>query len=261
MKLKNLQDRIVFNFLEIDVMKYIFFLLIIFSSFLTPQINAEVNALIDNKKVLVRFDPSKSADNIFEQAKKFIGDLGARAINTLTSKDLPRQEREDRFEKIFEEAFDLIAIAKFVLGRYRRTATEEEKQEFLKLFKKSMSITYADRFSQYTNEMFEITDAKHKDQQNGLIRVISAIKRSDSPDVKIEWNVIQNNNKEFKIVDVIVEDISMSITQRQEYSSIIEREGGTVSGLNRALQEKVKTAHQPVDGLITSQKSDPALGA
>jgi len=238
-------------------MKYIYTLILI-SCGLLPNLISTVASSSKNDKVIVHKDNSKSSSENLEKAKKFIGDLGARAINTLTSKEMPQIEREEKFEKIFEEAFDLMSIAKFVLGRYRRTATEQEKQEFLTLFKRSMSITYADRFSQYTNELFEITDAKNRDQERGLVRVASIIKRPDAPDVKVEWNVHCNKEKEFKIVDVIVEGVSMSTTQRQEYSSIIEREGGTVSGLNRALKKKARSAHHPVEGLMTNQNSDDA---
>ncbi len=241
-------------------MRYPFVFLILLSFYGMSEA-LPILATPKNDKVLVHTNSSKPATDLFEKAKQFIGDLGARAINTLTSKEMAREEREDKFQVIFEEAFDLNAIAKFVLGRYRRIATEDEKKEFLDLFKKSMSVTYADRFSQYTNELFEITDAKNQNASAGLIRVYSFIKRPDAPNVKIDWHIYATKDGDFKIVDVFVEDISMSMTQRQDYSATIEREGGTVSGLNRALKEKVKNSHKPVDGLITSKSNNVAAGA
>src|SRR5258707_5904214 len=63
----------------------------------------------------------------------FIADLGAKAISVLTS-TASEAERERQFRVLFEQSFDLPEISRFVLGPYWRTATEQQRQEFVKLF-------------------------------------------------------------------------------------------------------------------------------
>src|SRR3546814_10286522 len=67
-------------------------------------------------------------------ASEFIAGLGQRAVSALTGPDLTREERETRFRELLDTHFDVPGIAKFVLGRYWRVATDEEKQEFIKLY-------------------------------------------------------------------------------------------------------------------------------
>jgi phospholipid transport system substrate-binding protein len=180
---------------------------------------------------------SASQSNI-EPYRSFISDLGAKAINTLTDKKLSREERESRFEKMFNDWFAVNAIAKFVLGRYRNQASEQEKQDYLELFKKMIVSTYASRFSQYNNEAFEVLDGQFMD--DGGAKVHSHILRPGAPPVSVHWKIYKDKNNALKIIDVIVENVSMSMTQRSEFSSIIQKNGGKVSDLNRVLKQKLE---------------------
>jgi phospholipid transport system substrate-binding protein len=45
----------------------------------------------------------------------------------------------------------------------------------------------------------------------------------------------------FKIFDVVVEGISMGVTQRDDFSAVIQRNGGKVEGLLASLREKTKS--------------------
>ena len=74
--------------------------------------------------------PARAAD---EPAAGFIADLGQRTIKVLSSK-LSEREREAQFRTIFDEGFDVPAISRFVLGQYWRTATEEQRRDFIALF-------------------------------------------------------------------------------------------------------------------------------
>ena len=41
-------------------------------------------------------------------------------------------------------------------------------------------------------------------------------------------------------VDVVIENISMALTQRQEFAAVIQQRGGNLRGLISALREKIK---------------------
>lgn len=175
-----------------------------------------------------------------EKAEDLIADLGTRAINMLTDPQTPDDERERRFEKIFSDAFAVEAIAKFVLGRHGRGATPEEKRDFLKVFKKSVARAYAARFKNYNRESFKVTGASAEEGDG--YRVKSKILRPNGPPIEVEWKVYSLKDGTLKITDVIVERVSMSITQRSEYATIIQQNGGTVGRLNEILSEKLKDA-------------------
>lgn len=56
---------------------------------------------------------------------------------------------------------------------------------------------------------------------------------------KVVWRVKQNGDK-FKIVDIIIENVSLAITARNEYTAYIKNNPGGVNALIKDLQQKSK---------------------
>ena len=170
-------------------------------------------------------------------ASEFIAGLGERAVSALTSPDLTREEREIRFRELLDTHFDVPAIAKFVLGRYWRAATDEEKQEFVELFEEFLVQGYARRFAEYSGENFEVRNVRQG--SDGYALVQSLVIRPNAENVRVDWRVQDEGNANFRIVDVIVEGLSMAATQRDEFASVIQSKGGKVAGLLDVLRAKV----------------------
>jgi phospholipid transport system substrate-binding protein len=167
---------------------------------------------------------------------EFIASLGDRAVSALTGRELSREERETRFRELLDNHFDVPAIGKFVLGRYWRTATDEEKQEFLKLFEELLVKSYARRFAEYSGESFEVRNVR--DEANGESLVQSLVVRPGAENIRVDWR-LRADNSDFRILDVIVEGLSMAVTQRDEFASVIQSKGGKVAGLLEVLRQKV----------------------
>ena len=167
---------------------------------------------------------------------EFIASLGDRAVSALTGSQLSREERETRFRELLETHFDVPAIGKFVLGRYWRAATDEEKQEFLKLFEELLVKSYARRFAEYSGESFEVRNVRN--EGNGESLVQSLVVRPNAENIRVDWR-LRSDNSDFRILDVIVEGLSMAVTQRDEFASVIQSKGGKVAGLIDVLRQKV----------------------
>lgn len=166
---------------------------------------------------------------------EFVRELGNQAIHTLTGGDLSSSERAQRFRTLLMANFDVPAIGKTVLGRYWRTATPEEQQEYLKLFEQFLVANYAQRFAQYAGEEFVVKSVR---EDGGQKTVLTEIKRPSGELARLDW-VMRPEDDSFKILDVKVEGISMSETHRSEFASVIQNSGGKVSGLIDALRKKV----------------------
>jgi len=65
---------------------------------------------------------------------------------------------------------------------------------------------------------------------------------SGGPAAKVEWVVRKGSDDNYSVVDVSVEGVSMALTQRDEIAAVADRNGGTVDGLNHAMQEKIRGA-------------------
>jgi phospholipid transport system substrate-binding protein len=183
--------------------------------------------------------PAPSAANdVAADALHFVKRLGNDAIELLGSKSLSAAERNKRFRSLLIQGFDVPAIGRFVLGRYWREATEEERQEYQSLFEDLIVATYAGRFAEYTGETFTLYDARPDDNSQFII-VASQIDRPSGASIRVDWRVMKTGSS-YAIVDVAIEGISMSITQRSEFAAVIQRSGGKIRGLLAALRDKTK---------------------
>lgn len=169
-------------------------------------------------------------------AEAFMGQIGEKVITLLTDKSISDQERANQFREILETRFNVKAIGKFVLGRYWKQASNEEKERFLELFKETTVASYATRFTDYTSERFDILGSRP--EADGGVTVFSQIVRPGNQVIPIDWKIFEKNG-EMRIYDVILEGISMGITQRSEYASVIQHGGGKLQSLNDALEKKL----------------------
>jgi phospholipid transport system substrate-binding protein len=166
----------------------------------------------------------------------FIADLGARAINVLTSTS-SETERERQFRGLFEEGFDVNEIARFVLGPYWRTATDAQRAEFIKLFENYVVHAYTVRFNAYAGQQLKVVGARPEGDNAWVVQSQIALPNSNQPPVRVDWRVTKHGDT-YKIADVTVEGVSMALTQRQEFASVIQRNGGQLEALLKVLREK-----------------------
>ncbi|AWK86632.1 MlaC/ttg2D family ABC transporter substrate-binding protein [Azospirillum thermophilum] len=172
-------------------------------------------------------------------AGAFIQSLGNEAIATFSDKSVPRDQSVQKFRTLLYRGFDVPYIGRFVLGRFWNQATPQQQDEYQKLFEKMIVATYADRFVEYSGETFKITGSRPEGDTDAV--VTTQIVRPNGPPVNVDWRV-RKRDAGFKIIDVIVEGVSMSVTQRSEFASVISSSGGQIEGLLRAMRQKTGTA-------------------
>ena len=188
--------------------------------------------------LLVVASPVVTPDAVAADPSLFMSEMWTRAVEIL-GKKAPETERLARFRELFQADFDGPGIARFVLGRYWRTASEEEQQEFLGLFEDYVVFVYGTRFSSLSGEALKIRGSRA--EARGVIVSSEIISPGGEAPVKVDWRLITDSGV-FKISDVVIEGISMMVTQRSEFASVIQRHGGQVSGLLSLMREKTKTA-------------------
>ncbi len=163
-----------------------------------------------------------------------ISNLGSRALEVL-GKNAPQSQRVARFRELLREDFAVPEIARFVLGRYWNVATEEQRAEFVKLFEEYIALAYSTRLAEYTGETFKVTGSRP--DADGAVVSSQILRPAGAAPVKVDWRLIGRNGV-YKISDVSVDGISMAVTQRSEFASVIQHNGGQVQGLITMLREK-----------------------
>jgi len=172
-----------------------------------------------------------------EDPGRFVADLAQRAINQLTAPGVPDAERVKRFRVIFTDGFDVPLIARFVLGRYWRTATEAQRDEYLKLFDEFVAQTYARRFAEFPGVQIKVLSVSKPNEDGDQIVSVDGNLPNKAP-VRMDLRVRPKDGKP-KIIDVAIEGVSMAITQRDEFGAVIQRGGGEMEALLANLRSKV----------------------
>ena len=167
-------------------------------------------------------------------AVAFMNQLWNRAAELLNNKTDPAI-RQARFRQLFHEDFDGAGIARFVLGRYWRGASGQEQQEFVKLFENYLVFVYTARLANFGGETFNIRGSRS--DGDGAIVSTDVISPGSTSPLRMDWRLV-NDNGAYKINDVIIEGVSMAVTQRSEFASVIQRNGGQVSRLIALMREK-----------------------
>ncbi len=183
----------------------------------------------------------QAAEQTGAKASAFVQSLAGEAIAALTASGVTREQREQRARELLARYFAVDTIGRWVLGRYWQQATAEQQRNYLSLFEDLIVTTYVDRFSRYSGETLTVSRAV-ADENSGDVLVFSQITRpAGGQPVDVNWRVRERDNS-MKIVDVYVEGVSLGQTQRSEFSSVISRNGGKVSGLLDEMRRRLNRA-------------------
>lgn len=169
---------------------------------------------------------------------QFIERLGDKAILQLADPAISDGEREKRFRALLGENFDVPRIGRFVLGRYVRQATKEEMAEFTKLYEDIAVLTYAHLFASYAGEGFKVKREVGDPGDRYKMVMTEVEPRDGKPPIKLDWQVKVNGDS-YAVVDIRVEGASMAITQRAEYTAVLDRNGGDMADLLAQLRNKI----------------------
>ena len=173
------------------------------------------------------------------RAATFIRDTAERVL-TAYSGEIDDEERADLFRQVLHNTFELNTIARFTLGRYWRVASSSQRAEYRRLFEDFLVLAYANRFRDLGGTKLRITSARKINERDSLVQTEVA-RGATRPPIRVGWRVRQTRNG-LRIVDVIVDGISMSVTQRDQFAAAIRSAGGKVEGLLAMLRDKTGTA-------------------
>ena len=168
-------------------------------------------------------------------AALFVERLSREAISVMADPALRDSQRAAAFRGLLLRDFDVAAIGRIVLGRYWRRATPAQRAEYLRLFQEFIVAIYSSRLGKYSGQILQVTGARPG--KRDIVVVKSLILVSGRAPIKIDW-LVRSAGGAQRVIDVVVEGVSMAITQRSEFAAIIQSSGGKVEGLLAALRAR-----------------------
>lgn len=166
------------------------------------------------------------------QPEQFIGEVGERALVILRSHEAAERRRE--LATLLDEAVDIPLLARLVLGRHWRAASEAQRADYLSLFRAYALQGLTSALSAYTGqERLVVSTAKPSSDGDSLVGTNILHREAGRPPVRIDWRVRRTEGG-FSIVDVVAEGVSLLVTNRAEFDSIVSRSG--IDGLLREMR-------------------------
>lgn len=180
------------------------------------------------------------ANDPLVSSREFIEDLGKKVISEISDPKIERSTRKLNFRKIYFEAFDNKYITKFVLGRHWKAIDSNTKNEFLNSFNEYIIQVYAPKFKGWDGEFKTISSTNIK-KNLYLVEMLLINKKNNTSNLKLDWRIYLNKKNKFQIIDVNINGVSMLITQRAEFASVIKNSPDGVKGLIKKLKSKIKS--------------------
>ena len=167
-----------------------------------------------------------------DHAGRFVQSLAEQVTNMFSDGELTVERRDARFRNLLENGFDMNLIGRVALDGHWPDATVEQHGEYLALFSDYLIKSYGRWIKAYAAGQLEVVQSAPIDDRDTLVR--TRISRTAGESENIEWRV-RLSGEGMRVIDVIVDGVSMLNTQRSEFAAVIARDG--IDGLLETLRE------------------------
>ncbi len=171
-------------------------------------------------------------------AEKFIKKTTQQGIEELINSNVSETEKKARFTKLFNDDLDLDFIGKFVLGRYWKTSSQQQRTDFIDVYRKLNIQTWSERFNEFKGKHFEFVGTE-KSKSADQIFVNTQVPMDEGAPASVKWRVKETNGR-LRIVDIIIENVSLAQTARSEYTAYIKKSPNGIDGLIKDLRARLK---------------------
>ena len=175
-----------------------------------------------------------------DAARTMIEKVSAEVLAILSNQALADRQKFDALVELLEHPIDLDLVARLILGRHWRSANETQRQQYLELFREYALANLASKLHLYRGQSFEVTGAKVVSDKDAL--VTSRILSAGEPPLQVDWRLRERDGAGPVTIDLIVEGVSLIVTLRSEFASVIERQG--FDGLLAELRQRIVQTRQ-----------------
>lgn len=157
------------------------------------------------------------------KVESFIQSLSNEALAVVQSKTLDTDQKYDALKTIFNDNVDTRWMARFVLGKYWLSLSEDEQAKYQSLYHEFLMLSYLPKFKSYNNQKISIKRYIVDDTKSGEYTVQTDIVDSDGTTININYRVRALKSGDFKVFDIIAEGVSLITTQRSDFSAFLSR--------------------------------------
>ena len=155
------------------------------------------------------------------------------------SDNLSKDQKIEALKSIAEETVDIKGIGMYTLGAYRKTLSENQKEQYEVLFREYFLKTFSSRLAEYSNPEIQVNSREKLNKNYTMVSSI-LVATDQRPEIDILWRIYTKDPDNLKIRDLVIEGLSLARTQKEEFSSIIKSNDNNIEGLFTNLREFIK---------------------
>ena len=164
-------------------------------------------------------------------------------LEAYKNQNLSNENRFLLIEKTINNNFAGTGIAKFVAGDAWKKSDKNTKKIYIDNFKRHLALNIASMMQGYSDQTYELTKSKY-DKKNQVTLIDMEI-FSDTGSVVVTWRVKESKDR-FFVIDLIVADISLVVTKRSEFNSMLKKVDNNLSKFNEVLFEQNQISYNKI---------------
>ena len=162
-------------------------------------------------------------------------------LDSYKNENMSKETRFLMIEDTINYNFAGTGIAKFVAGDSWKTADKDTKKEYIKFFKRHLALNIASMMQGYSNEEYDLINSQY-DSKNKITLIDMEI-YNDTGSLIVTWRV-KKSKERYYVIDLLVADISIVVTKRSEFNSMLKNVNYSLKELNIILKKQNETSYQ-----------------
>lgn len=156
-----------------------------------------------------------------------------------------RAERRRKFHAFIIPLVDARKTGLFALGVYRRGAAASTLDAFVDAFKEYSTAIYETRLDNYKDATLTVSGSRENAPGDHVVNTLATSPKLREP-VVIAFRVVGAAG-DFKIIDVQVAGIWLSIELRDEFAALLSANGGSIEKLKTELERRTRSMLNDAD--------------
>lgn len=177
-------------------------------------------------------EPGKSAPAA-TGARAVMDETVVEVVSILKDASIDTKVRRGKLEQIAFDRFDFATMSRLVLAKNWRRLSKDQQQEFVKEFRLYLANDYGSRLDRYGDE--DVVIVGERKEPRGDVTIKTQIKGGANDGALVDYRM-RGRQGDWKIIDVVIEGISLVANFRDQFREVIS--SGGPDGLLEKLKEK-----------------------
>lgn len=169
-----------------------------------------------------------------QEVLNFSTNIADNIISIVNNKKSSEGAKKQQILSIIKKDFDVTWMSRFALGKSYRELSQNQKEKYTELYTHYLLANYFPILMKYEDESYKVTKI-NKANNNGYDVDIQVDRKNAQP-ILIRYHIKKSKDAKYKVVDMVVEGVSTILSQRSEFSHILQNSG--IDGLMQTLQHK-----------------------